>query len=111
RIVERLARETRRTPVAEDLDLEPVARAGELGRNVAERERGAEMVGVAARGDPADRLAAVPHRLVADGVRVRGVDAEEGEAPLRPGRPLACRRLAADEVVLGERDEAIEPGL
>ena len=91
-----------RPPAADDLDLEAVAarpvRRRERGRHVAERDRLPDVVAVAARRDPADDLAVVPDRLVADDVGrvVRiGLDDERDEAPLRAAAPPARASCAA----------------
>ena len=80
-------------------------------RHVALRERAVDVVRVAARSDPADHLAVVPDRLVAEHVGVGRID-DEGHAPqLAAVLLLARRRLAADEVVLLQVDEAAGVGL
>ena len=96
--------------LADDLDLEVRIGCRQRCRNVAQRHRLPRRMGIAARRDPADHLAVVPHRLVADRVGAVGID-REGHQPAG-GAPVAflrCR-VATDEVVLLEVDEAIEPG-
>ena len=69
-------------------------RVGQRRRHVAQRDRLPDVMAVAAGGDPADDLVAVPDRLVADDVGrvVRiGLDDEGHEPPLRPGRDLLPR--------------------
>src|SRR5258708_35114040 len=110
--IEQWLRHARRRPlVAEDLDGEAVAEAGELGWDVTERHRFPDMVGIAAGSDPADHVAVMPDRLVADGVRAGVVDDEGNQAALRAFALLLHRFLPADEVVLLQIHETVDPPL
>src|SRR5512137_508539 len=62
-VVQRLRRQHSRTPGAEDLDVEALARARQSGGDVAQREGLADAVPESAGGDPADNLPVVPHGL------------------------------------------------
>ena len=66
---------------------------------------------IAARRHPADHLAVMPDRLVADRVGVERIDDETLQAQLAAAFLLANRRVAADEIVLLEIDEAAKPRL
>src|SRR5579871_4122457 len=92
--------------VADDLDLEAVGSVDELRRDVAERDRFLHVMRVAAGGDPADDLAFVPDRLVADAVGVLRIHHERDQPTLWASVFLLERGVAADEVVLAEMDEA-----
>src|SRR5438477_11716976 len=72
----------RGTAIADDLDLEPVARCGKFRGDIAERHGFLHVVSIAARGDPAHGLAGVPDRLVADAVGIGGTHYESGQTAL-----------------------------
>ena len=86
----------------------------ELRRHIAERDRLLDVVAVPARRHPADDLAVVPDRLVADDVgwRVRiRLDDHRHEAPRRStGGHLGLVGRPTDEVVV-EPEVARDPGL
>src|SRR5215207_8840521 len=100
-----LSLDPRRAADADHLDLEPVVDVtGELGGDVAPRQRHRAVVRVATAGDPADHPIVVPDRLVADHIgRVAGVDIELEHHQRALGSAavaLGLDRLAADVVVL-----------
>src|SRR5271170_1701121 len=98
-------------PFADDFDLEARLRRRVLFLDIAHRERLANAVPVAARGDPADDAAVAPDRLVADRVGVVRLDREGRQPQLAAGLLLQSRRLTADEIVLAKLDETAEPRL
>src|SRR5438477_11161852 len=100
----------RGTAIADDLDLEPVARCGKLRGNIAERHGFLHVVSITARGDPAHGLAGMPDRLVADAVGIVGTHHESGETPLRTVIFFLQSGVAADEVVLAQLDEPSQAG-
>src|SRR5437868_5951309 len=110
RIEQRLALRPGLVALADDLDLEALVIALDLLRHIAERHRLCSIVGIAARGDPANHLALVPDRLVADDIDILGVDGESEEPEHTTRLLLLQRTIAADEIVLLERDETAEAG-
>src|SRR5260370_26780018 len=63
-IEQRLVESNRLAALADDLDLEARVRRTQRRRDIAQRHRLLRRMGIAARRDPADHLAVVPHRLV-----------------------------------------------
>src|SRR5215468_11411944 len=92
----------------DNLDLETRVGRRSCRRHVTQRHRLPYGVGVAARRDPADDLALVPHGLIADGIGVVGLDREGDQPPLRTTIAFLGRRRAPDEVVLAHVDETVE---
>src|ERR1700730_11011427 len=81
-IEQRFVESNRLAALADDLDLEARVRRTQGWRHITPPHRLPRGRGVAARCDPADHLAVVPYRLVADGVGAVGIDCE-GYQPAR----------------------------
>src|SRR5262249_32657372 len=111
RIVERLRCDDRGSRLAEDVDGGHGGRLGVLDRQGRERDAALDEVAVAAGRHIADRFPGSPHRLVAVGVGVAGLDREAGERAADSSLALTQQGVTADEVALVEADEALEPGL
>ena len=109
-IVERMRRQCRRPSLAEDFHLETMVGSGQRCGHIGEGDRLTHAMTVATRRDPANDLTVAPDRLVAVGIGVDRVDRQRHQPPLGTGRALALGGGAADEIALGEIDEAIEPG-
>src|SRR5229473_906794 len=99
-IEQRFVESNRLAALADDLDLEARVRRTQRRRDIAQRHRLPRRMGIAARRDPADHLAVVPHRLVADRVGPVGIDRERYQPALSTRSAFLCRRFAPDEVVL-----------
>ena len=98
------------SPAADDLDREAAILLRKLARHIAHRQRLVGPMGVAARRHPADHLAIMPDRLIAQHIGVLGID-HHGQPPKCPALlPLDHRRPLADEVLLVEVDEASDIG-
>src|SRR4029077_13635204 len=98
----------RRTPLAQELDLEALGRGRERSRNVAECNRAPHAVTVSAGSHPTHDTPGVPDRLIARGVGIGDIDAESREAQGAGTFLLLERRCAADKVSLSEIHEAAE---
>src|SRR4051794_16884584 len=88
RIEDRLGEPRGLAALADDLDLEALRLAGDFLRHIAERDRGFGRMGIAPGGDPPSHLAVMPDRLVADRVRIRGIDLEGHEPELAAALPF-----------------------
>src|SRR5882762_12000437 len=95
-------------PFADDLNLEAALGRGHGTRHIAERQRRTHAVAEGSRGHPTHDFALVPNGLVADRVRIRGIDLEADEAQRSAAFLLFGGRRASNEVAFLEIDESAQ---